>query len=120
MTFVLAADKFAVVSNLDGRALEAQAADGSVVMKELDLTNDNQLWQETDVGQQWINVGTGQRFFLETTRSWMPVSNDRIRDVRKSGKFLERSADGQDGDAVYIKNKRFSQNQNQKWTIQYV
>ena len=75
--------KFMVISQLDGRAIEG-ADDKSGILMELDETNPKQQWIQTEVGNQWINVGTGYLYrvgailrvssclWMTRIGSWMP------------------------------------------------
>ncbi len=109
-----------VISQLDGRAIEG-ADDKSGILMEPDDTNPKQQWIQTDVGNQWINVGTGLPL-----QGWgniksfiLPLDDqDRILDARNPGKALNRGWAQQDGVPVGGWNKHGGLNQ--KWTIQYL
>ncbi len=116
--FYTGSPKFAIVSDMDGRALEV-ADDGSVVLMTLDDSNENQLFQETDVGNQWINVGTGTALRVKNAQSWITDDRGRIRNNRYPNAVIQRSSEQVDGASVTMAGKKGPNNmEDQKWILQ--
>ncbi len=123
LNYVVDGQQFAIVSGVDGRAVEDQG-DGTYLMKDLDTGNANQLWVETDVGNQWFNVGTGNSLVAgsanKPTRSWSLNDKGAVYDTRKTNFVLDRDNAGEDGDSVGVSKAKKNLKDNQKWTIQNV
>ena len=62
-------DAFFIIRRLYGRAAEGQA-DGYAKLMSFDSSNPNQLWMETSIGNQFINVGTGLPMKAGVGRAW--------------------------------------------------
>ncbi len=111
-----------VVSQLDGRALEANGpTDNKGKMMPLDESNPNQQWIQTDVGSQWINVGTGLPLELwGNAKSFLLPLDDqaRILDARNPERAVDRGWTQQDG--VIVGSWWKHGGLNQKWTVQFL
>ena len=86
--FLIENPAFIVFSQLDNRTLEGQT-NGGAKMKTYDPNNDNQKWRITDMGHQWINIGTNQPLKINTGRNWK-MDGKFIRDARDNSRVLDR------------------------------
>ena len=86
--FLIENPAFVVFSQLDNRTLEGQT-NGGAKMKTYDPNNDNQKWRITDMGHQWINIGTNQPLKINTGRNWK-IDGKFIRDARENSRVLDR------------------------------
>lgn len=112
--FVEAGPFFTIVSQLDGRALEGRVK-GPPKMMSLNVTNEQQLWSLTDVGQQAINLATGLPLSAGQGKSWIYDESNRLVDARHQDKAIDRGWNQSNGVSVGTWNKH--QGPNQKWNI---
>ena len=106
MTTVPENPKFAVISKLDNRALEIQE-DDSLQMKTYDANNERQQWIKSDLGNQWINVGTGRSFRVGDFRSCRLSEYDNgylILNDRNPKQCLDRFWTQVEGKVVWYSN----------------
>ena len=70
-------EAFFLVSRLHGRVAEGKP-DGYAKNMPFDSNNPNQLWMETSIGNQFINVGTGLPLKAGNGRAWTFGEHQRI------------------------------------------
>ena len=70
-------EAFFLISRLHGRVAEGKA-DGYAKLMSFDSSNPNQLWMETSIGNQFINVGTGLPMKAGRGRAWTFGEQQRI------------------------------------------
>ena len=72
-------------------------------MKTYDPNNNNQKWRVTDIGHQWINMGTNQPLSVGTGRNWK-IDGTIIRDARDNSRTLGRGWGQVEGSVTTVNN----------------
>lgn len=72
-------------------------------MKTYNPNNDNQKWRATNIGHQWINMGTNQPLSVGKGRNWK-IDGTIIRDARDNSRTLGRGWDQVEGSVTTVNN----------------
>ena len=104
--------RFALISPLDGRALQSQGFNGDAEMWTFDMSNARQLWSYDDYGRL-INAATGKALSASGAKYWKPDDQLRIIDNKMPWRGLDRGAGQHDGSLVRTWNSR--QWKRQRW-----
>ena len=94
--------------------------DGTVIMKDYDSENPRQIWVETNMGHQWINLATSQPMRAGPGRNWIyngGCTNNfecQIYDARDSTQVLDRQSCYEEGCGVITSSANNSED-NKLW-----